>query len=48
MYRKPNVHWAAAGIEEEIRVALKNSLRKKVASLEDDRWMFQADMEGKK
>ncbi|KAH7553252.1 hypothetical protein J3E72DRAFT_241868 [Bipolaris maydis] len=48
MYGKPNVHWAAAGIEDEIRIALKSSLRKKVASLEDDRWMFQAESESKK
>jgi hypothetical protein len=48
MYGKPNVHWAATGIEEEIRIALKSSLRKKVASLEDDRWMFQAESESKK
>lgn len=48
MYGKPNGHWAAAGIEEEIRIALKNSLRKKVTSLEEDKWMFQGDNEGKK
>lgn len=48
MYGKPNAHWDAATIEEEVRSALKSSLRKKVASLEDDGWMFQAESEGKK
>ncbi|EOA89429.1 uncharacterized protein SETTUDRAFT_167901 [Exserohilum turcica Et28A] len=48
MYGKPNGHWDAAELEEEIRIALQSSLRRKVASLEDDRWMFEGDGEGKK
>lgn len=47
-YRKPNAHWDAAVGEEEMRAALKSSLRKKVASIEDDRWMFEGDKEGGK
>jgi hypothetical protein len=35
-------------VEEEIRAALKSSLKKKVASLEDDRWMFEGEVEGRK
>ena len=49
MYGKPSTHWDAAGFEEEIKAALKSSLRKKVASLEEDKWMFQGESElGKK
>lgn len=43
LYGKPNAHWDAAAIEEEIKIALKSSLKKKVASLEDDKWMFQGE-----
>ena len=45
---KPNTHWDTNAVEEEVRAALKSSLRKKVASLEDDRWMFEGDTEVKK
>ena len=49
LYGKPNAHWDAAAIEEEIKIALKSSLRKKVASLEEDKWMFQGELDlGKK
>ncbi|KAF2854450.1 hypothetical protein T440DRAFT_465415 [Plenodomus tracheiphilus IPT5] len=49
LYEKRNSHWDPKMVEEEIRVALKNSLRKKVASIEDDRWMFEGETEvGKK
>ncbi|OAL50945.1 hypothetical protein IQ07DRAFT_479582, partial [Pyrenochaeta sp. DS3sAY3a] len=41
LYGKSTAHWDAAAIEEEIKIALKSSLRKKVASLEDDAWMFE-------
>ncbi|EDU40500.1 hypothetical protein PtrSN002B_005669 [Pyrenophora tritici-repentis] len=45
---KPDAHWDTDAVEEEVRAALKNSLRKKVASLEDDKWMFEAETEVKK
>jgi hypothetical protein len=49
LYGKPNAHWDAAAIEEEIKGALKSSLRKKIVSIEEDKWMFQGDSElGKK
>lgn len=49
LYGKSNAHWDAAAIEEEIKIALKSSLRKKVASLEEDKWMFQGESDlGKK
>jgi hypothetical protein len=41
MYGKPNAHWDAVAVEEEIKAALKSSRRKLVASIEDDRWMFE-------
>ncbi|KAF1837845.1 hypothetical protein BDW02DRAFT_565567 [Decorospora gaudefroyi] len=37
LYGKPNTHW---DVEEEIRAALKSSLRRKVASLDEDAWIF--------
>ncbi|KAL6704567.1 hypothetical protein ACN47E_008077 [Coniothyrium glycines] len=43
LYDKPNAHWDAATVEQEIKGALKSSLRKKVASIKDDKWMFQAE-----
>jgi hypothetical protein len=46
MYGKPNAHLGAVDVEEEIRTALKSSLKKKVASLDEDRWMFQGDIVG--
>ncbi|KAI4681408.1 uncharacterized protein J4E84_007644 [Alternaria hordeiaustralica] len=48
LYGKTNAQWDAVAVEEEIRVALKSSLKKKVASLEDDRWMFEGEGEGRK
>jgi hypothetical protein len=47
LYGKQNAHWDPAEVEEEIRAALKSSLRKKVASLEEDKWMFKGDVEKK-
>lgn len=44
MYERRNSHWDPKMVEEEIRVALKNSLKKKVASIEEDRWMFEGEM----
>jgi hypothetical protein len=32
-------------VEAEIKAALKSSLQKKVASIEDDRWMFEGGAE---
>jgi hypothetical protein len=46
LYGKPNPHLGAAEVEEEIRLALKSSLKKKVASLDEDKWMFQGDTHG--
>lgn len=43
LYEKRNSHWDPKLVEEEIRAALKNSLRKKVASIEHDRWMFEGE-----
>jgi hypothetical protein len=48
MYGKPNGHWDHAAVDEEIGAALKSSVRRKTASVEDDRWMFEGDGEGKK
>jgi hypothetical protein len=48
LYGKTNAQWDAVAVEEEIRAALKSSLKKKVASLEDDRWMFEGGGEGRK
>lgn len=47
MYGQKNPHWDAKVVKEEIRAALKRSLREKVASLEDDAWMFQGEGEKK-
>jgi hypothetical protein len=46
LYGKQNAHWDPAAVEEEIKGALKSSLKKKVASIQDDKWMFEGD--GKK
>jgi hypothetical protein len=48
LYGKTNAQWDVAVVEEEIRAALKSSLKKKVASLDEDRWMFEGDREGRK
>ncbi|KAF2128379.1 hypothetical protein P153DRAFT_367527 [Dothidotthia symphoricarpi CBS 119687] len=47
LYGQKNPHWDAKAVEDEIRAALKRSLREKVASLEDDGWMFQGEKEKK-
>ncbi|KAH8725956.1 hypothetical protein GQ44DRAFT_706182 [Phaeosphaeriaceae sp. PMI808] len=47
LYGKQNPHWDPVAVEEEIRAALKGSLRKKVGSIEEDRWMFEGDREKK-
>jgi hypothetical protein len=46
LYGKPNPHLGAAEVEEEIRMALKSSLKRKVANLDEDKWMFQGDADG--
>jgi hypothetical protein len=38
---KPQDHWDAAAVEEEIKGALKSSMKRKVGSLQEDRWMFE-------
>lgn len=45
MYGKPNPAWDQAAVEEEIKSAIKSSLSKKVASLQEDRWMFERSKE---
>jgi hypothetical protein len=46
LYGKQNAHWDAAAVVEEIKAALKNSLKRNVASIEEDKWMFEGDKEG--
>lgn len=50
LYGQQNAHWDKEAVEVEIKAALKSSLAKKIASLEDDRWMFEGDADplGKK
>jgi hypothetical protein len=48
LYGKTNAQWDMEAVEEEIRAALKSSLKKKVGSLDDDRWMFEGEGEGRK
>ena len=50
LYGQNNAHWDKQAVEVEIKAALKSSLTKKVASLEDDKWMFEGDVDalGKK
>jgi hypothetical protein len=45
LYGKQNAHWDPKAVEEEIKAALKSSARKNVASLEEDRWMFEGGAE---
>lgn len=47
MYGKKNPHWDREAVEAEVRAALKSSLAKKVVGLEDDRWMFEGDGDGR-
>jgi hypothetical protein len=35
------VHWDHEAVENEIKAALKSSAKKTVASLQEDRWMFE-------
>jgi hypothetical protein len=46
LYGKQNAHWDPAAVEEEIKAALKSSLKKKTASIEEDRWMFEGESDG--
>lgn len=43
-------NWDKEAVEAEVKAALKSSLAKKVASIEDDNWMFVGDVDalGKK
>ncbi|KAJ8113923.1 hypothetical protein OPT61_g4075 [Boeremia exigua] len=43
LYGRKHTHWDKEAVEAEVKAALKSSLAKKVASLEDDRWMFEGD-----
>jgi hypothetical protein len=43
LYGQQNAHWDKEAVEVEVKAALKSSLAKKVASLEDDKWMFEGD-----
>jgi hypothetical protein len=47
LYGKQNAHWDQAAVEEEIKGALKRSAGKKVAGLQEDRWMFEREGEKK-
>ncbi|KAJ4347384.1 hypothetical protein N0V95_005481 [Ascochyta clinopodiicola] len=50
LYGQQNAHWDREAVEAEVKTALKSSLAKKVASLDDDKWMLQgdSDAQGKK
>ncbi|KAJ4302767.1 hypothetical protein N0V90_001658 [Kalmusia sp. IMI 367209] len=43
LYGRSNCHWDQAAILEEIKVALRASLERKVQSLDVDRWMFEGE-----
>ncbi|KAJ4379170.1 hypothetical protein N0V86_005214 [Didymella sp. IMI 355093] len=45
LYGQKNAQWDKEAVEAEVKAALKSSLAKKVASIEDDKWMFQGDMD---
>jgi hypothetical protein len=47
LYGKQNAHWDPVAVEEEIKGALKSSARKRVAGLQEDRWMFEGGGEKK-
>jgi hypothetical protein len=47
LYGKQNAHWDPVAVEEEIKGALKSSLRRKVAGAQEDKWMFEGDGEKK-
>ncbi|KAF2012690.1 hypothetical protein BU24DRAFT_465058 [Aaosphaeria arxii CBS 175.79] len=40
LYEKQDTHWSDPAIMHEIKIALKSSLNKKLASLDADQWMF--------
>jgi hypothetical protein len=46
LYGQQHAHWDAEAVEMEIKAAIKSSLQRKVASLEEDKWMFQGEGEG--
>lgn len=48
LYGRKHPHYDKEAVEAEVKAALKSSLAKKVASLEDDKWMFQGDSEASK
>lgn len=43
LYGQQNAHWDKQAVEAEVKAALKSSLAKKVASLNDDKWMFEGE-----
>lgn len=43
LYGQQNPHLDKAAVEAEVKAALKSSLTKKVASLDDDKWMFEGE-----
>lgn len=45
LYGKQNARWDPKAVEEEIKAALKSSARKNVASLQEDKWMFEGGSE---
>ncbi|KAH4848860.1 hypothetical protein HBH75_149550 [Parastagonospora nodorum] len=45
LYGKQNAHWDPKAVEEEIKGVLKSSARKAVASLQEDKWMFEGGAE---
>ena len=46
LYGQQHAHWDAEAVEVEIKAAIKSSLQRKVASLEEDKWMFQGEGNG--
>lgn len=48
MYGKPQQQWDQEVVDGEIRSALKRSVKKMTAELEDDRWMFEGEGKGEK
>ncbi len=48
LYDQQNAHWGKEAVKADIKAALKSSLAKKVASLEDDKWMFEGDADPQK
>ncbi|KAL5121626.1 hypothetical protein ACEQ8H_000312 [Pleosporales sp. CAS-2024a] len=45
LYGKQNAHWDPKAVEDEIRAALKSSAGRMVASLHEDKWMFEGGSE---